>query len=397
MADPVLQGSLSTFKLADVLMFIGNARRDGTLTVRSDGHEAYLFLHDGALVYAGSNQEHFRLGSILVRKRMITREQRDNIDALMNVSGGMFGDIAVKQGILTHGGLRDSLKIQVSEIVFDCFVWTGGEFGFQEELHLPRHAVTISVDLPNLIMEGARRIEEWGQCLALLPERDAIYRVVVRPKDEKVTLTADEWKILFLINGQRTLAELCADSEEEPLHVYRVVYGLLANKLVEPMNSIMRDDDTGAPLTGPMPAPGEDATVRQSTPRFGSESTMREAPADDTSLLLSPEPRLSYADVVRTIVAQLIVSSEGQAQRVIALTESEYLIGRHHDNDVQITDLGVSGFHARIYRGADGYVVEDMKSRNGVWVNGNRVYQATLQHGDRVHLGKTDLEYEVLL
>ena len=41
-------------------------------------------------------------------------------------------------------------------------------------------------------------------------------------------------------------------------------------------------------------------------------------------------------------------------------------------------------------------MIEDLKSRNGTWLNGARVYQATLSSGDRVHLGQIDLIYEVL-
>ena len=44
----------------------------------------------------------------------------------------------------------------------------------------------------------------------------------------------------------------------------------------------------------------------------------------------------------------------------------------------------------------EGYVIEDLKSRNGTWVNGMRVFHATLANGDCVHVGQTDLMFEVL-
>src|SRR5207237_7995081 len=123
--------------------------------------------------------------------------------------------------------------------------WDGGAFEFRGEMALPPHAVTISVDLANLIMEGARRIEEWEQCVRLLPDKTIIFRVVSNPSEEKITLTADEWKILFMINGARTLEELCHDADEDPFHVYRVVYGLYASKLIESVPP--RDEsDSGA-------------------------------------------------------------------------------------------------------------------------------------------------------
>jgi hypothetical protein len=406
MAEPALTGNLSVFRLPEVLTFLSTSHKTGRLSFTSDGREAWLFFDDGALVYAGSNQEHFRLGSILLRKKKISREQRDRIDSLMQRDGGRFGQLAIQEGVITDALLRDFLKIQVSEIVYDILVWTSGSFSFTQEMSLPTHAVTISIDLANLIMEGARRIEEWEQCVRLLPDKSVVYRVVSTPRDEKITLSVDEWKILFLINGQRTLEELCHDAEDDPFQVYRVVYGLVSNNLIEAVPLAERHDDTGRDpgnATALMPvmpdAPpfeNEDATMRQSSPRFGQESTMRDYAEDDTSLLVSEDARLSYADVVQPLVAQLRVSSGDTAGRIIPLTEPEYLVGRHRDNNIQIADLGVSGFHARVYRGPDGYVLEDLKSRNGSWVNGERIYHATLTHGDKVHLGQTDLMYEVI-
>lgn len=395
MSTAVLQGALGAFTLPEVLTFLSTTRKSGTLTVAHESREAQLFFDRGELVYAGSNQEQFRLGSVLLRRKMITPDQRDRIDALMRSDGGQFGTLAVQQGVLSDDQLRDYLKVQVSEIVYDSFVWPNGSFTFANDgVQLPGHAVTIAVDLPNLIMEGARRIEEWEQCLRLLPDSHVVFRVVTAPRDEKITLTADEWRILFLINGQRTLEDLCRDGDDDALQIYRVVYGLHANNLIEvvPRQLVVEEE---APPTSQMPAVLSDETFKQASPVFHSESTVREL-SDDTSLLVSSEARLSYSDVVKPTVAQLTTQNGDHAGLVFPLVESEYLVGRHRDNGIQLSDLGVSGFHARIYRGPDGYTIEDLKSRNGTFVNGARVFHAALQHGDRVHIGATDLLFEIL-
>jgi hypothetical protein len=372
----VLQGDLTAFRVPDVLTFLAGARRSGTLTVTNAARQSYVFFDAGSLVFAASSDPQFRLGNILQRRHRITRGEADAIDDLMTREGGRFGEIALQRGIVSEAQLHDYLKVQVSEILYDAFVWTEGNFAFAEELALPSYAVTIAVDLPNLIMEGARRIEEWEHCIRLLPDKTAAYRVVARPAEEKITLTADEWRILFLINGQRSLEELCQVADDDAFVVYRVVYGLLANKLIEPVSRAAGDE-----------------TMRQSTPSFGSEVTIREEVIDDTNLLIAEDANLSYADVVKPVVGQLRVANDGTT---IPLTEAEYVIGRHPDNTIQLTDLGVSSYHARIFRGPDGYAIEDMKSRNGVWVNGARAYHVVLQNGDTIRLGATDLVYEIL-
>ena len=378
MANASLQGNLDSFKLPEILTFLSTARKTGTLVVESTSWKSSVFLDAGAIVYANSNQAAFRLGELLLRKKKISSEQFAQIDASIHTDGGRFGQIAVQQGALSDEQLHDFLKIQVSEILFDAFVWRDGTFIFVDEMTLPPNAITISVDLTNLIMEGARRIEEWEQCMQLLPDSSVVFRVVSTPESDKITLSLDEWKILFLINGQRTLEELSHEGDD-PFHVYRIVYGLLSNKLIEPVAAPPRGDET----------------MKQSPVNFGAESTMREL-TDDTNLLISSEARLSYADVVAPIVAQLTVASGESAGTVIPLTENECRIGRQRDNDIQLGDLGISGHHARIYRGPEAYIVEDLKSRNGTWLNGVRVYHSSLTNGDTLRLGETELRYQVL-
>ena len=396
MTEVVLQGSLTSFKLPDVLSLLRNGKKSGTLMLTGSGHTSYVLFSNGSLVFAGSDQEKLRLGAILVRKKRITREEWQHIDGVMRSHGGRFGQIAIANGILTDDELNEFLKVQVSEVVYDAFVWTEGTFRFNEDLQLPDYAVTISIDLSNLIMEGARRIEEWEQCIKLLPDDNVVFRVVTTPKDDKITLTADEWKVLFMINGQRSLAELVAEVEDDAMAVYRIIYGLYANHLIEPTAAPSSSDDTNRIRKQEELVSTQDDTMRQSVASFGADETMHDDGADDTDLLVSREARLSWSDVVKPIVAQLTVGNGDSAGRVIALTNAEYNLGRQRDNQVQITDLGVSGYHARIFRTAEGYAIEDLKSRNGTWINGGRIFHATLRNGDQLRVGATDLKYEVL-
>ncbi len=402
MTDIVLNGSLSAFKLADVLTFLHTSHMTGMLTLANGATEAYVFYRRGELVYAASNQESLRLGATLLRRKKITREQAAIIDESVTVRGRL-GDIAVQQGILTPDELTDALKLQIASVVFDAFMWSEGAFSFYDGFDLPVNAVTISIDLSNLIMEGARRIEEWEHCLALLPDSSVVFRVVSTPDTEKITLTVDEWKILFMINGQRSLEQICRDAGDDVLTVYRVVYGLSANKLIEAVQEASETESEQAKEeTAPLAeaAPDGDATIRQMPAEF--DSTLREAKelrgptTDDTNLLISSEAKLSYRDIVKQTVSQLTIVAGEPLGATFPLTNAVYTMGRHRDNSIRLTDVGVSGHHARVYRGPDGYVVEDLKSRNGIWINGDRVYHAVLKHGDRLQLGGTDLDYTVL-
>ena len=350
MSTAALQGNLETFKLPDVLTFLNATQRTGMLTLAYAGREAFVFFRAGALVYAAPSHEPHR--------------------------GRMAKAVSNKLDV-------DEIKIEVSEVIYDAFVWKGGTFAFYDAIDLPQDAVTIAIDLPNLIMEGSRRIREWEECLRQLPDSSVVFRVDADPEAEKITLTLDEWRILFLVNGQRSLEDICRESGNDAFRVYRVVIGLQANKLIRQTGTEeIKLEDTANP------------TMRQRID-FSADDTVREAP-DDTSLLINEEATLSFKDVVRKIVAQLLIMSGEDQGTVMPLVENEYLIGRQRGAAIVLRDLGVSAKHARIFRGPDGYAIEDLKSRNGTWLNGTRVEMQILQSGDEIRVGSTDLRFETL-
>lgn len=83
-----------------------------------------------------------------------------------------------------------------------------------------------------------------------------------------------------------------------------------------------------------------------------------------------------------------------QVLKEVPLTQAATTIGRLPDNNLQIDNLAVSGHHARISWEQDRYIVEDLGSLNGTYVNGERVGKATLKHGDQVKVGKHLVEFK---
>jgi FHA domain len=86
---------------------------------------------------------------------------------------------------------------------------------------------------------------------------------------------------------------------------------------------------------------------------------------------------------------QLRGNSGALADQIIELLELEITLGRDLSNDLVVSDSEVSRAHARLSWRDDGYVIEDLRSTNGTWVNGHPVLRASrLAEGDVVTLGK---------
>ena len=84
--------------------------------------------------------------------------------------------------------------------------------------------------------------------------------------------------------------------------------------------------------------------------------------------------------------ALLVLNPYGQRTRV-AVAPVPFLIGRNSDNNLVLRDNRVSRSHLRIFTENKQYVVEDLSSRHGTWVNGKRVGRHVLRNSDRIDFG----------
>jgi pSer/pThr/pTyr-binding forkhead associated (FHA) protein len=97
----------------------------------------------------------------------------------------------------------------------------------------------------------------------------------------------------------------------------------------------------------------------------------------------------------KTVMASRLVLVTSEGDTSFPLTRDAYTIGRHRNNDIVISDPKVSSFHARIDRSAEGFVLVDLKSRNGSYINGKRMETGLLTTGDEVRMGTARLVYKV--
>jgi len=106
------------------------------------------------------------------------------------------------------------------------------------------------------------------------------------------------------------------------------------------------------------------------------------------------EPRRDIRhDAPREIVGRLIIASEGRTLSDLTLKLGRIIVGRTGDNDVQIDSRFVSRHHCQIITTAQGCVIEDLNSTNGIYVQGKRVRRHNLNDGDVVVIGKHELMY----
>lgn len=413
--ERVLEGNLARFEVPDLLTFLNMGRRTGVLVLERQLQETKLFLADGKPVFATSNREDLRLGSMLVRLGKVTTAALDKI-LQQQGPGFRIGQVLLSHRVLTEDQLASFLKVQVSEVIFDTFNWKGGLFTFYDKVPPPATAVTLHMDLQNLIMEGVRRIDERSRLAEVFPDLNMVVEAVANPERVKqsVTLTKEEWQVFFLVDGRRSLSEIgrLAGNADE-LTTLQVLYNLLQAKFVTVVPPL---PDTPAPqpeaeLAAPAPAPPVADGTARSEPTPVAAPAAAEPPAAPVSIELSSAAlsrRLD--DDTKEVVSKAAVQYLGKATKIIVsrltlfkdgretsfpLTRDTQTLGRHRNNDVMIIDPKVSSFHARIDRTQEGFTVIDLKSRNGTYLNGKKVEQARLKAGDELRVGTARLVYKI--
>lgn len=94
-------------------------------------------------------------------------------------------------------------------------------------------------------------------------------------------------------------------------------------------------------------------------------------------------------------MACLIISTGDQSGTYFPLSNRPLAAGRDPAREIQIIDARVSRKHFVIRKNGDDYVICDMRSQNGVFVNGDKVQEAQLQDGDRIEVGDTTLVFRM--
>jgi len=87
-------------------------------------------------------------------------------------------------------------------------------------------------------------------------------------------------------------------------------------------------------------------------------------------------------------MAKLILTFNKQVIKEYPFTKDSITMGRQEDNTVVVDNLAVSGYHAKVDKVGGEYILTDLQSTNGTFVNDEKVVSHKLSHGDNIVIGK---------
>jgi uncharacterized protein DUF4388 len=212
----------------------------------------------------------------------LTELHLPDIIQLISVSGktGVFhltdghlkGQIYLHDGKIVHAQLEDAVG---EEAVYTLAIWSQGDFKFEPGTGTELR--TISKSNTNLLMEAARRLDEWRVLSKKIPSVDMVPEFVVQETREgQINLNTSEWMILSKIDGHRSIKTIAATGRLSVFDVSKILYGLIATGLIrlrEPgpeasARTAPRASNAAAPhaAAGPQHAPAAAAHAPASVP-----------------------------------------------------------------------------------------------------------------------------------
>jgi hypothetical protein len=235
-----LVGNIRDFGLSDFLYLVDRGYKTGGLHLTHEQETALLFFEKGKLVLA-SRKPGDEQSDLLVRLGLMNQVQLDTARQSLTArgNGATLMQVIIDQQIADQEQLQTGLMTHTEESVYGLFGWPEGEFRFEQNQRPAADSPTmpVPVSVENLIMEGVRRIDEWGRIKDRIPSTDMIVKFIDQPgeKAKGVKLAAEEWRIFARINGKDSLAEIAQKTSLSDFDVCRIVYGFLTAGLVDVM------------------------------------------------------------------------------------------------------------------------------------------------------------------
>lgn len=224
-----IRGSLREASLPDVIQLLHLGRRTGCLAVADRQSHASVYFEEGWVVHASIVNRRDRLGDMLVKSGRISSEQLDKAIGLQALgSNQRVGQILVGLGALTPEALALAIRKQVEEAVYSLFTWHSGTFSFEPGVRVEQDAEPVRIAPDTLLLEGARRVDEWGLIEKKIPSFDLIFAVDQGgAATSRPDLSETQRRLLDLIDGCRDVRTLIDDSGLTEFEACQALYGLV--------------------------------------------------------------------------------------------------------------------------------------------------------------------------
>ncbi len=228
-----IEGPLRELGIHDVFQLLDLSRKTGALRVISElrHNEGTIYFDNGVVVSAEIRSNPHPLGALLLRTGKITEADLERARDMQQRQGDKrrLGEILVELGVITQREVERQIRFQIEEVVFEVISWNEGYFSFADnvESNVPTE-LTVRIPVEALLMEGARRIDEWSRIENRIAHVGVVPSLAPPPEGGggELDLLPPEWEVLALIDGERSVRGIATELGRSDFDVAKTLFGL---------------------------------------------------------------------------------------------------------------------------------------------------------------------------
>jgi len=212
-------------------------------------NEGTVYFRNGRVVGAKIRSNPHPIGQMLLQAGKITEAELEHARAVQEHPGERrrLVEILVSTGALSQREVERQMRRQIEAVVFELLSWQEGFFSFSEGNVRANGDGVLGLSTESLLMEAARRIDEWSRIAHLVPNLSVVPVLADVDRDPPMLdLRPNEWQVLSAIDGATDVRSMATAVGMSEFDVAKIVYGLVSTGIV-----VLRDEGQATPTAAP--------------------------------------------------------------------------------------------------------------------------------------------------
>ncbi|MEO7793444.1 MAG: DUF4388 domain-containing protein [Thermoanaerobaculia bacterium] len=230
---PQYRGDLRHTALPEMLAIIHQARVAGVIEAVLGDVTKRIFLENGYVVHASSSDLADSLGGYLRRAGKISEAEFRTAMAKHASGGRRLGELLIELGTLAPSQVFQAIREQVESIVWSLFAWEEGHVSFKIGALDTSGMVRIQIPLRQVVVQGVKRAANAKSLVTRMGGKETLFCPSYKAEELiDIALDADEYKLLSLVDGKRTLYALATKGPLAPQENARLLYAYTVLQLI---------------------------------------------------------------------------------------------------------------------------------------------------------------------
>lgn len=260
----LISGILKYYALSDILLDLQRSDETGILEFIDGSVVKRIYIKNGVMTFATSNQLEERLEEVLLRSGKLSSDQYYQSIAIMQKEGKKLWKILIELGYLKPQELVWAAKHQVEEIILNLFRWEGGQVKFIEG-PLPDEAIALKLSAANLIFQGMKKIKTAEYFKKILPSMDTTLYYSDEPMNlfQDINFAEEDRYVLSLMDSKLTLKEILSISSLGNFQTMKILCALIGTRMIEAREEGILEDKSIVEIIGEPKTAADKTFVRK--------------------------------------------------------------------------------------------------------------------------------------